>query len=394
MIQFVIIITLILALVLFFLLRALLRNNDTRSYARNEQNIHFAQERLKELEAQLKNASISAVDYEALKQEIEHTLIDDLKDESKPVDAKQASKTTAIILGILIPIAACCIYLIIGNPGSINYQQQIEQLRDPQNLMAMLEDIEQRLQQQPEDEKGWSILGNTYLATGQFAKAQQAYRKLLELQGHNAQTLVKLADAIAQGNKGNMTGEPEQLVRKALTLNPHNKQALWMAGIAALQNNQPEKAKLHWQKLLPMLADAPAQQQELMALIKRTEQSNQQEVDSAKVIEVQVSIDQSLLEQTQPDNIVFIFAKASGDNAPRAPLAVKRLTVANLPAKVTLSDVDAMMPQLTISKFDNIVVSARVSKSGDPIAKSGDLESDTVSTNSDSSVELTIHKKL
>jgi len=60
-------------------------------------------------------------------------------------------------------------------------------------------------------------------------------------------------------------------------------------------------------------------------------------------------------------------------NGPPMPLAVKRLSVAELPARITLSDDDAMVASMKLSSFNKIIVGARVSKSGNPVAQSGDL---------------------
>ena len=400
MLQFVIIIIALLIVTLYFLLLPILRSRNTVSYARNEQNIHFAQERLQELEAQLKNATISATDYEALKQEIEQSLADDLEQNPKQKESIKTDKSAAVFIATFVPIAACCIYLLIGNPQAISYQNEIDKLKDPHNIGLMLEQIEDRLQQKPDDEKGWSVLGNTYMALGEYDKAQHAYRRLLELTGNNPDVLIQLADAIAMSNSGNALGEPEKLIRKALSLNPNHIEGLWLAGMIALQKNQPEQAKTYWQKLLPAFANMPAQQQELQALIQQAQgmqntsntETGQTGINN-KIIEVSVSIDEELKQQVQTTDIVFVFAKAKQDSntAPRAPLAVKRLTVADLPANISLSDADAMMPQLTISKFNDIIVNARISKSGNPIAQKGDLESASTAVNNKTPIKLLIN---
>ena len=54
------------------------------------------------------------------------------------------------------------------------------------------------------------------------------------------------------------------------------------------------------------------------------------------------------------------------------PLAAQRITLADLPATVVLDDSMAMVAGMNLSTFDNLVVSARVTKSGAAIAKSGD----------------------
>jgi len=69
-----------------------------------------------------------------------------------------------------------------------------------------------------------------------------------------------------------------------------------------------------------------------------------------------------------------VFARGQNGRPP-APLAVKRLNASDLPVQITLSDADAMVPQFKLSLFEDIEVTARVSKSGDPIAQAGDMQS-------------------
>jgi cytochrome c-type biogenesis protein CcmH len=78
---------------------------------------------------------------------------------------------------------------------------------------------------------------------------------------------------------------------------------------------------------------------------------------------------------------------------PPMPLAVKRLQLQDLPISVSLSDADAMMPAMTLSSFDQVIVGARVSVSGNPVAQAGDfyIEQDSVdSTNPPAQISLTI----
>ena len=56
------------------------------------------------------------------------------------------------------------------------------------------------------------------------------------------------------------------------------------------------------------------------------------------------------------------------------PLAVVKTTVSELPVTVELTDGAAMMPTMTLSKFANVTVGARISATGDAIGQSGDLE--------------------
>ncbi|MFQ5428237.1 MAG: hypothetical protein ACE5EZ_04565 [Thermodesulfobacteriota bacterium] len=89
-------------------------------------------------------------------------------------------------------------------------------------------------------------------------------------------------------------------------------------------------------------------------------------------VKVTVDISPELKGQTTPDQVVFIFAKAR--RGPRAPLAAVKVHVSDLPFTVKLDDSKAVAPMFRISNFDEVVISARVSKSGAANKQSGDLE--------------------
>jgi cytochrome c-type biogenesis protein CcmH len=72
-----------------------------------------------------------------------------------------------------------------------------------------------------------------------------------------------------------------------------------------------------------------------------------------------------------PDDTVFIFARAS--QGPRMPLAILKRKASELPITFTLDDSTAMSDELKLSKFELVVVGARVSKSGNALPQSGDL---------------------
>jgi cytochrome c-type biogenesis protein CcmH len=75
------------------------------------------------------------------------------------------------------------------------------------------------------------------------------------------------------------------------------------------------------------------------------------------------------------------------------PLAVRKLQLSDLPVSLTLSDDDAMMPTMKLSSFDQVIVGARVSRSGNPVAQSGDFytEREAVdSSNPPAQINLTI----
>jgi cytochrome c-type biogenesis protein CcmH len=85
-----------------------------------------------------------------------------------------------------------------------------------------------------------------------------------------------------------------------------------------------------------------------------------------------VSIGAALAAKTDADDTVFIFARPA--DGPRMPLAIVRKQVKDLPAAFSLDDAMAMSPQAKLSNFSDVVVGARISKSGQAAPQSGDLE--------------------
>ncbi|MBA2593196.1 MAG: hypothetical protein H0U97_13470 [Gammaproteobacteria bacterium] len=77
-------------------------------------------------------------------------------------------------------------------------------------------------------------------------------------------------------------------------------------------------------------------------------------------------------ERMSPSDTVLVFARAP--KGPRMPLAVARCPAKDLPVTIVLDDSQAMAPEMRMSRFSEVLVGARVSRSGNPISQTGDLE--------------------
>ncbi len=387
MTAFILIAALITVITLALLIWPLKRTRNTISYERHAQNIHFAKERLQELEAQLKNAVISATDYEALKLEIESTLAHDIDianqaQKTQGDQPRRSNKFSISLLCLFVPLSAIGVYMITGSPESIT--PKVSSQPNAQQITDLITNVERRLAENPDDLQGWQILSQTYLALGRYGEAQKGYLRVLELGGESADTYASLADATGLKAGGQVTAQALKYALKALELNPNNRQALWLAGLGAMQKGEKVGARNYWGRLVPLLDSVPDQQQELREIIAQSIDEppmlakENSERSIADALTVSVSLDQSLASKASPNDFVFVFARAQ--NGPPAPLAVKRIRVSDLPLTLSLSDADSMIEQFKLSAFEDVLVSARVSKSGQPTAQAGDLQSAKVSS--------------
>jgi cytochrome c-type biogenesis protein CcmH len=232
-----------------------------------------------------------------------------------------------------------------------------------------------------------------------------AYRHAHELAKDNTAITVEYAQALALSAPDHrIAGEARDLLDAVIKADPTNQRALWLLGISDFQDKQYDAAIARWNALLPLLAEGSEVAQSVKKQIAEAEAHRdgkalpEKPVTSADAsiapnaarpatdanaaapsastdapkLTVKVALDPKLAGHLDPDSTLFVFARAA--SGPPMPLAIQRLKASQLPLTVTLDDSMAMMPTMKLSLFPQVVVGARVSKSGNAMAQSGDLQ--------------------
>jgi cytochrome c-type biogenesis protein CcmH len=279
----------------------------------------------------------------------------------------------------------------------------------------MIKRLEQKLKDDPGSAQGWLMLGRSYVYTNRYPDAVRAYAQAEALTDPpDAQLYAEYAEAMALANGDRLAGAPERLVEKSLKLQPDNPNALWLAGMIAFQKADYLGAVKYWEPLQKVtnldseqgriLADFLAQARAGKPLDKiipaATEAAAQESAPvpappaagGGATLKVHVALDPALAPKAAPDDIVFIFARAVQGSP--MPLAIVRKQVKDLPVDVVLDDSLAMMPAMKLSAFPEVVVGARISKSGNAMPASGDLQSlsDALQTSNAQPVNITINQ--
>ena len=381
---------------LLFVLPPLLRKREPTAVSRDELNTEVIKTQLVELDADLAAGKLDEDQYGAARTDLEQELLYDLA-RSGPAQREPRSGRWATLLIIpLLPLCAVLLYQQLGSIELIERLQQVQtfQSQPVQQQAATIEDmvagLAARLQQQPDDLEGWTMLARTYNILERYSKAEAAYENVLRLGGENAGVLTDYADAMAMANGGTFTDKSGALLTRALELDPDNVKGLWLAGHWKNQSGMYAEAIGYWQKAALQL---PEDGQDRPVITRQIQQAQQQlgiAVDSEQqattspaavspdksassvTLQVQVSLDPALVAKTSPGDTVFIFARAA--QGPRMPLAIVRKQVKDLPVTVVLDDTMAMAPGMMLSGFEEVLVGARISKSGNAMAQSGDLQ--------------------
>ena len=358
---------------------------------RQQQNIAIAREKRLSLEGQLSEGEISQDEFDSAFFELQTSLALDLEITEPTEHQHRGSWATWTVLAIL-PLFSFGLYLQLGeyrvieDPtlALVSPQRGSDQTLENMSVDEMIALIKQRLRDNPEDAQGWFLLGRTLMSQQKVDQAVTAYQRTYDLVGEDPGVMFSLADALAMQQEGVMTGEPEKLVLRALEISPQEPNGLWLAGLAAEQRQDFKLAHDYWTRLLPLIINDSESIQEVRRLIGVLEQYDptlQSDVAIGKTLNLSVSLSEEIQHLVTENDSVFVYAKAM--NGPPMPLAVKRISVQDLPASITLSDDNSMVASMKLSSFDQLIVGARVSKSGNPVAQPGDLyiEIEGVDTN-------------
>ena len=424
-----------LIIALLFVLLPLLKAPRAQGPEQNAHNIDLLRKRLVELESDLANGALNAAQFALAREDLERELLQELSDSGGTVPlntSPKAGRISAAIVAVVVPALAFGLYYQLGSwrmlDASTQAVMQASQSAGnstpnvaadgstPANSgMAPVDELvtrlEQKLKDDPSNTEGWLMLGRSYLYLNRPADAVRAYAQAETLTASpDAQLYAEYAEALALANGNRLAGAPERLIDKALTLQPDHPNALWLAGMNAFQKADYPTAVKYWESLQKITAPDNEQGRMLADYLAQARAGNPVEdiiqpstpttgadtapapaaASSGASIKVHVALDPALAAQAAPEDTVFIFARAA--QGPPMPLAIVRLQVKDLPADVTLDDTQAMMPAMKLSSYAEVVVGARISKRGDALPASGDLQvlSDALQTQSTAAVSLTI----
>jgi len=409
---------------LLFLLPPLLRNRKVVAVSRDDLNTEVIKTQFTELDADLEAGKIDQSQYAAARIDLEQELLYDLNIDDPARHAPRSGRWATLLIIPLLPLCAVLLYQQIGSVELIDRLQQARtmQSQPPQqsapptaSIDEMVAKLAARLQEQPDDVKGWVMLARSYSILKRHSEAMAAYENVLRLGGENADLLTDYADAMVMANDGKFNDSSGALLTRALELDPKNLKGLWLAGHWKNQSGEYAAALHYWQQaaaqLPPGSEDAAVIAQQISraqaqlgisgepAPVVATAATDTGTTaaapdDSGATLNVHVALAPELAGTAAAEDTVFIFARAT--QGPRMPLAIVRKQVKDLPVTVTLDDSQAMMPAMKLSNFEQVAVGARISKTGNAMPQSGDLQGivTPIATQTAEEIQITIGSKV
>lgn len=389
---------------LLFLLPPLVRRRITAPDARVAANAAIYQEQLEELGAELQRGALTKEEFERASREIEHRIVSEYGKPAAPQPAGWRPNTAAaLVVGLLLPLAVVLGYLQFGNLDALSGAavagpDAAAHAVSPEQMEALVERLSARMQQTPDDAEGWMLLGRSLGVLGKYDRAAEAYARASKLSPKDAGLLADYADALGMARGRKLEGEPFAIVKRALEIDPAHVKALALAGTAEFERRNYGAAIGYWERVLKVMPpesefaravagsieeartlgggalakkEAPPAEGR-QALPEKQASAGKPAAAGNQSLQGVVSIDPALAAKLSPGDTVFVLARPATGS--RMPLAVARTTVAALPYRFKLDDSMAMATGATISSHAQVVVAARVSKTGTAVPQKGDIE--------------------
>jgi cytochrome c-type biogenesis protein CcmH len=330
----------------------------------------------------------------------------------------------ALVLAALLILPTFAFYLLAGAPEAASPEFRAA-AREPANLDELAADLKRRLRDDPDAVDGWRLLGRAELARGNPDQARRAFERALELLPGDAQARVDLADATAQAQGAVLEGRPIELIREALAIDARNPKALALAGAYEVTRGDAPAAIAHWKRLLDVLPADSDQARQVAGFVADLQAGRQPRVaprpaDPAAgtaaggtpgapaaggppvaaatppapppgasptapgptapgTLRGRIEVERSLAARVRPDDTLFVVARTVDDAGVPVgpPVAVLRARGTDLPLEFALDDRQSMSPAArlsTVPEGSRVVVIARVSRTGEAAARTGDLQ--------------------
>lgn len=223
---------------------------------RKAANLAIFRDQLSELERERDDGSLADADFEQAKRELQRRLLEDVDDDAaRPTTAAiGSSRKTAVAVILLLPLLALFGYGLLGNPRALDPAATAPERQMTQgDIESMVAKLAERMKANPEDQKGWLMLGRSYKMLGRYAESAEAYSHAEKAIAESPDLLATYAETLAMAGGKGLAGRPRELVEKALKLDPKHGHSLFLAGAAAIEAGERQKAIAYWEALLPQV---------------------------------------------------------------------------------------------------------------------------------------------
>ncbi|MEX2310991.1 MAG: c-type cytochrome biogenesis protein CcmI, partial [Rhodospirillales bacterium] len=235
--------------------------------SRAEYDINVYRDQLAELDRDVALGRIAGAEADAARLEIQRRLLSAGDEAERPARPSARSTRLPVIITVLaVPVLALAFYYETGSPSVPDFPLAARtdirtpaRATDEQSTMRDLAgQLEERLRQNPDDAKGWVLLGRTYATIGNARKAAAAYARATVLTERRPEVLADWAEARLMALDGTFTPEIFADFLEARDRDPQLPKPWFYIGLDKAMGGDLEGAAQTWTDLLAITPkDAP-----------------------------------------------------------------------------------------------------------------------------------------
>lgn len=354
-----------LAWIAWFLKKPLANNGvDLR-----QSNIDLGKQRKAELQRDLEQDLIDQEQFDLALEEISATLAIELTQGAVTTKESKPIGVTIWLVIIMLPIFSIGVYQSLSTYSpTANAVSALD--ATPPSLEQSAEKIRQHLIDNPSDAQAWKMLGLSYFELNKIEESLKAYEKAYQLNPKDARLLVEYASTMISANDDQFTGRPVTLIKQALEIEPNAPDALYLAGMFAVSMQDFDLAKGLWNKALSALPEGSVDRQALLSILAELEREQNPSV--SHTVTVGVTISDEILAKRSTEDFLMIYVKPAVGQP--MPIAIEKLKIKDFSGQIILSDMNSIMPTKLLSEHDQVLVVARLSRTGSAMKQADDLQ--------------------
>ncbi|WP_299067756.1 c-type cytochrome biogenesis protein CcmI [uncultured Psychrobacter sp.] len=366
-------------------------------------NVAVFRERLAELKSDKDSGTIDDTHYQNQKLELERQLLDAQREVTPMVAPGIKSR---LIVMVWVPVLAAMAYLLIGNRTPVfelwTSEDKVGQVADDlltgkidqppawaiEDGKQLISAMQTNVYRHADDPDRWMRLSELFLSLEATPSAIEALSRAYRLSPENEEIATSYAQISFFANEGRLDANIRRVLQDVLVKNPQHEGAQMLMAMGEARSSNFDEAQGWISRLRNSIAAKPGDHSRALASLDELSANiNAQKAQVAQGVDVTVVVNSSLLPLVKGDDVLFV---AIRDVNGGPPFAAKRLPISVIKqgeANISLSDLDAMMPERTLTSAreqkTQLAVIARISHSGNAVAESGDLSGNPVVISSD-----------
>ncbi|AYH42036.1 c-type cytochrome biogenesis protein CcmI [Azoarcus sp. DN11] len=357
-------------------------------------------EQLADLDAERAAGRIAEADYQRSRDELEQRALAEGGTAEAGVDGKPA-RGWALGVVCAVPVLAVTAYMLLGTPEGLDPENvkpapEAGHQITPEQMQAMVAQLAERLEREPDNVQGWMMLGRSYAVMQNFQGAVATWQKIGGQIPEQADILADWADLLAGAAGRKFEGDPDRLIARALALDPNHVKALALSGTSAFRRGDYAQASAQWEKILASLQPGVEPYPSILASINEARAkgglpplnppagpqaagmaggggaAQSGAASTALTLRGRLSLAPELAGKAGADDTIFVFARPAQGGM---PIAALRVRAGELPVDFDFATAQRMSQGPLPAQ---IAIGARLSKGGSATASAGDLESQAV----------------